>query len=113
MKYRDYSELEGATLKYDSGSRIRNAVVVGIDMGIGVTVVNSDNKEEHLICLAGPKSPIFDGYTRIYYTLFFMTVNMIKKKYFCMATCRKVLDALGAITQHSGQIPHVNCPYNQ
>ena len=53
----DYSKLEGKKIEYFWGDNIREGLVVGVDFNIGITIVDANNHDNFILCLAGPLSP--------------------------------------------------------
>ena len=57
----DYSVLEGKEVKVlDSKfDKDKIGIVIGCDRDIGITIINKYNKNNYILCLAGPSSPQF------------------------------------------------------
>lgn len=80
-KDRDYRHLEGLIVSYNDWEEILNALVVGCDYNVGITLVNAGNKDDYLLCLNGPSDVSDDERFswKLHNTLFFTLVRQIKK----------------------------------
>jgi len=59
MAKKDYPELEGFKLTYCNGIKDYDAVVVGCNYDIGITIMTKD-KKRYLSCMQGPSSPQYN-----------------------------------------------------
>jgi len=79
----DYPELEGKIVDYKEDLFITKGIVVGCNRSVGITVVAVDNKDDYLICLAGPVTPgggtNFKGKNCTYTELFDSVLKSIQK----------------------------------
>ena len=56
-KYENYEKYEGKVIKYSAGDNEYKAKVALVDADIGITIVEEDNPNRHLVCLIMPGSP--------------------------------------------------------
>ena len=85
---RDYPELEGKVVKYKytDGTSV-DALVVGVNYDIGITLTGSPKNDIYHFCLTGPLSPLWKDTwgtesvrRELYDILFRNIVKMIKEK---------------------------------
>ena len=84
MAKKDYPELEGLKLTYHDGSKDYDAVVVGCNYDIGITIMTED-KKKYLSCMQGPSSPQYDldaVDAKNYSAQFYSYIRRIKTRYF-------------------------------
>lgn len=85
----DYEELEEKEIVYEYTSDDRvQAIVVGCDAGLGITIVNKEDTSEKLVCLPGPESHLSGDYEElggdaVYNVLFPFIVEKIKEGLLC------------------------------
>jgi len=84
MAKKDYPELEGLKLTYCDGRKDYDAVVVGCNYDIGVTIMTED-KKRYLSCIQGPSSPQYSPNAvdaKNYSAQFYSHIRRIKTRYF-------------------------------
>ena len=84
MAKKDYPELEGLKLTYYNCRKDYDAVVVGCNYDIGVTIMTED-KKRYLSCIQGPSSPQYSPNARDaknYSAQFYSHIRRIKTRYF-------------------------------
>jgi hypothetical protein len=53
----DFPELEGKVIIVDLGGAVYGGLVVGCNRGVGVTIVNAEDRYDYLFCLRGCVAP--------------------------------------------------------
>ena len=56
-KMENYEKYEGKLITYSAGDNEYKAKVALVDADIGITIVEKDNPNRHLVCLIMPGSP--------------------------------------------------------
>jgi hypothetical protein len=82
MTQTDYPELEGNKVDYlglDEGDLVGK--VVGFDYDIGITIVDVNDKNNYLLCINGPNSPLGKANKNLvkYKRIFYAIVGLIEK----------------------------------
>lgn len=76
----DYPELEGATIKYNTGDRIIDGTIVGCCYDVGITIVESSNKTSKLLCINRIKQAETEEPEQ-YYQEFLALIKLLKTGY--------------------------------
>lgn len=111
----NYSELcgEDFPIQYYDGEEWIPAIVAGCDYHIGITIHAKEDKDNFLMCLIGPYSPLWSGKMpkSLQRKLFHQTVKEIKNKKVMAGSWDKILqrDGMRASPGPSAQ----TCAFNQ
>jgi len=106
--------MEGKTFMYNDGKTKHEAIVIGCDIDIGLTVMNKD-KTKYLICFNGPlvkNINYFMGRYNIRYRLYFYIVlKWIKEGKVLIKKLDKLTQTI-FFTMPSNNISAKTCPFN-
>jgi len=108
----NYEELEGKEVVFKELSK--KGIVVGCDRDIGITIVNTEDKDDYIVCLIGPSSPLWK---RVLHKedsdeVFDLLVHQIKSGYVDLtAVCSLIISQTG---QQPGSHPSAeDCAFAQ
>ncbi len=115
---KDYSKLEGKEITIittKNGETVEyQAVVIGCDYDIGITIVKADDHNHYLFCLIGPSAPNFTDHPNAlkeHKWYFFYKVRKIKQGILSLIEEDKLHKRFSSYIPSTGPTAE-SCPFN-
>jgi len=116
----DYESYEGKTFKYQDCDGEAEAVVVGCDLDVGLTVVEKGKENHYLLCINGPsskndtwfkKDDNMKNYFNVYKKYFHKVLKWVDRGYLKRKELVKMTEKLFNMKPKLGAGAE-SCPYN-
>ena len=117
MSKKDYPELEGKEITYMADDKPTQAIVVGCNYDIGITIVSKEDKDCYLSCYIGRSAPNWvkdeeETYKQTWKPMFYSRVRQIKNGLVDPELANRILNAI--LKQSTSYGPRKeDCAFNQ